>query len=440
MCRADIVGADCFWGSRQFCFPYKLVHLLSVENIDENDLPLGRASQEILVIPSQTVGKVIGRSGEMIRELQSRSRAKIQIDHSGRSGLPPEQKQVTITGTGEAVAKAKEMVLFLVANPSMEAQQSLNMLIEDKLRTGMPWGSGPPYPNMPNQGINMTPNNASPHFQGTPGGYFGQPPSSYGGGMVQTPGYMGGGMPPQGPAPPMAYGGVVPTIPGGGQLPPAAYGAPSGYPMSYGGREAELVYVSKQYMGRIIGGKGVTISDLQQRSACDIQINQHVAPGQDCEITIKGTRQGIESAKQMIQEIIEIGPGHPYAGGSGAGMAAGGGAYGVPYQQGYDPGAGYGAPYGQQASYAPQYGQPQPDMGGGAGVSGAGYHGGGGYHGANAVPQQYGGFPPPPQQQAAPPPPAALSFWKAATAPDGQLYYYNERTGETQWDKPVGMP
>ena len=72
----------------------------------------------------------------MIRELQSRSQAKIQIDHSGVSGLQADQKQVTITGTADSVAKAKEMVLFLVANPMCDAQQSLNMLIDDKVRTG----------------------------------------------------------------------------------------------------------------------------------------------------------------------------------------------------------------------------------------------------------------------------------------------------------------
>ena len=35
---------------------------------------------------------------------------------------------------------------------------------------------------------------------------------------------------------------------------------------------------------------------------------------------------------------------------------------------------------------------------------------------------------------------APVSQWKSATSPDGQIYYYNERTGETQWDKPMGMP
>ena len=31
------------------------------------------------------------------------------------------------------------------------------------------------------------------------------------------------------------------------------------------------------------------------------------------------------------------------------------------------------------------------------------------------------------------------SPWRAATAADGQVYYYNQITQETQWDRPAGM-
>ena len=90
------------------------------------------------------------------------------------------------------------------------------------------------------------------------------------------------------------------------------YGPPSG-----GGPEIELFRTPRLYLGRIIGAKGVTINDLQRRAGCDIQINQDVPHGQDCEISIRGSRQGIEMVKQMIREIIDIGPSHPYAGGAG---------------------------------------------------------------------------------------------------------------------------
>lgn len=230
----------------------------------------------------------------MIRELQARSHAKIQVDHSGASGLDASEKQVTITGSEQSVVKGKEMVLFLVANPNMDAMQSLNMLVEDKVQRGGVWGSGPPYPNLPQNGQNMQP---------ASGGY-GYDQSYYGGAPATGPSQYG--------TAPMAAGG--------------AYGAPatSGYqqpaPASFGGgMETEVFPAAKNFMGRIIGSKGVTINDLQRRSACDIQINQDVPHGRDCEITIRGTRQGIEMVKQMLREIIEIGPNHPYAGGGGGG-------------------------------------------------------------------------------------------------------------------------
>ena len=72
-------------------------------------------------------------------------------------------------------------------------------------------------------------------------------------------------------------------------------------------RDEDVFFVEKQYMGRIIGKKGVTINDLQRRSSTDLQVNQDVPPGRHCEITIRGSRQAIEMAKQMLTEVIEIG-------------------------------------------------------------------------------------------------------------------------------------
>jgi rRNA processing protein Krr1/Pno1 len=209
----------------------------------------------------------------------------------------------------------------------------------------------------------------------------------------------------------------------------------------------EIFHAAKTYMGRIIGQRGVTINDLQKRSGCDIQINQEVPYGQDCEISIKGSRQGIEMAKTMLREIIEMGPNHPYAGGAGGGggppiYGAGGGypqaAYGqVPVQQQAftyqqpvaQPGAyggayAYGAPAYQPAAYgqpemayqAQPYGMPQQQQ------------------------QVYGGYVQQPPMQAPPPHSAApASLWRTASTAEGQVYYYNEKTGETQWEKPAGM-
>jgi far upstream element-binding protein len=289
--------------------------MLCQESSSEADLPLGEAKREYLVVPAQSVGKIIGRGGEMIRELQSRSQGKIQVDHSGTSGLNQDEKQVTITGTEQSVTKAKEMVLFLVANPMMDAMQAINMLVEDKVHRGGVWGSGPPYPNMPSQGQNMQPNSGpGGGGGGGGGGGYDQQAPHYGGAPAAAPGY---GAPPSNPygAPGGAYAAPAPAYQQQQQqAPPAAYGQQQ-FGAS-GGVEMEVFYAAKNFMGRIIGQKGVTINDLQRRSACDIQINQDVPPGQECEISIRGSRQGVDTAKQMLREIIEIGPNHPYAGGN----------------------------------------------------------------------------------------------------------------------------
>jgi rRNA processing protein Krr1/Pno1 len=284
----------------------KMVSLLCQEDGNETLLPIGEAKRKQMSVPSSSIGKIIGRGGEMIRELQNKSQAKIQVDHSGNS-QQGNMRSMTITGTSQAVLKAEEMVLFLVANPLMDATVSINMLIDDKAKNGGRWGSGPPYLNMPNHGQNMMPQGQQPPQQQQQ-----HQPNPYGGG-----GYGHGGPPAGGGG----YSGYQQ------QQPPPHQGGGSGHygmpppQQSYfgmpGASEVEVFFAAKMYMGRIIGQRGVTINDVQKRSGCDIQVNQNVSPGQDCEITIKGSRQGIESVKQMIREIIEMGPNHPYAGGQG---------------------------------------------------------------------------------------------------------------------------
>lgn len=377
-------------------FAKQLVRMLCQENINEADLPLGEAKREFLVVPASSVGKIIGRGGEMIRELQSRSQAKIQVDHRGVSGLDASEKQVTMTGTEQSVVKAKEMVLFLVANPMMDAMQSLSMLVDDKIQRGGVWGSGPPYLNLPSNGQNMQP--------GGGGQGYDQPYGGGGGGHYGNQGSYGGG--------PQSYQKPAPSYGGGG---------------GGGGQETEVFFSAKHYMGRIIGSKGVTINDLQKRSGCDIQINQDVPPGRDCEISLRGSRQGIDMAKNMLREIIETGPNHPYAGGGG------GQSFGGHQQGGYQPQQQQSYGYQQQGGYhqQQQYGQ-------------GGYGQSSGYGGApQAQPYQQGQFQQvPPQGAYGAPPPVTppVSEWKVATAPDGQQYYYNERSGETTWQKPPGMP
>jgi len=425
-------------------FAKSLVAILCSERGKDAQLPLGEAKTKQLQVPAAAIGKIIGRGGEMIKELQAKSQAKIQIDHTGAGAINPTMRLVTLIGTQESVIKADEMINFLMKNPLADAMNSISMLLREKSSGVSVWGSGPPYTTMPNHGLNMTDGHGHGGGGGRGGGGhdgYGQPPSHYGG--------------------------------GGG------YGQPQQYhqqqqqqtqpSQGYGyGMENEIFLCSKMYMGRIIGQKGVTINDLQNKSGCDIQINQDVPPGQDCEVTLKGSRQGIDTAKRMLTDIIEQGPNHPYAGGGGGasrnhhqqGGGSGGygqqqNSYGQPQQQ--QPQQGY---YGQQPQYgqppyaaqATTYGQPaatqqqQPVYGN----TNAAYQPPQQQQQPQAYtpyqqpqqqqygqqPQQQYGYQQPQQQ---PPMVVQSSPWKAANAPDGQTYYYNDKTGETTWEKPAGM-
>lgn len=71
----------------------------------------GEASVQIMV-PDRTVGLIIGRGGETIRDLQERSRCHVNIVGETKSigGLRP----VNLIGTHESAAKAKELILEIV--------------------------------------------------------------------------------------------------------------------------------------------------------------------------------------------------------------------------------------------------------------------------------------------------------------------------------------
>jgi len=90
----------------------------------ESQQPEGSVT-ESLMVPATLVGKLIGRGGETIRQLQQSTATNIQIDHASQG---PERK-ITITGSNaESVAKAKSAILTVDSSDSsktVECPQSL---------------------------------------------------------------------------------------------------------------------------------------------------------------------------------------------------------------------------------------------------------------------------------------------------------------------------
>ena len=184
-------------------FAKELIAMLCTDDGKEVKLPLGSALKKDLQVPSNVIGKVIGRGGEMIREIQTRSMCKIQVEHNNKdSSIDPTKRVIHITGSAENVKKAEDIINYLSNNPQLDAMAALNIFT-----TGV--------------------SNPAPY-----------------GGSGSSDSYKN---------------------------------SRSHYSAPYGATETDKVSIERQFVGRIIGSKGITINDLQKRSGCDMQVDQ--SPG-----------------------------------------------------------------------------------------------------------------------------------------------------------------
>lgn len=104
--------------------------------------------QEVVVdCPQDLVGRVIGRGGETIRELQQKTGCSIQIDQKFPDGVP---RKITVKGPQERIDAAKEMVKSVMCN----GPSSSNMI---SLVSQPPSVMGPAVP-----GAALTPSLAAP--------------------------------------------------------------------------------------------------------------------------------------------------------------------------------------------------------------------------------------------------------------------------------------
>ncbi|KAI9835660.1 MAG: hypothetical protein M1838_005231 [Thelocarpon superellum] len=262
----------------------------------------GEDSQQIM-IPDRTVGLIIGRGGETIRDLQERSGCHVNIvgEQKSVSGLRP----VNLIGTPKAAAMAKELIMEIVDSDTK---------------------------SLANQGL---PPRDAGHAAAGGAGYGGY--GGFGGGS-------GGG------------GGAIGVGAGVG----AVSGGSGG-----GGRINDTIRVPSEAVGMIIGKGGETIKDMQNTTGCKINVSQPSGSGEmDREVGLVGTREAIELAKRAIEEKVEVVVCHPFLSPQpqltvllcqrgGGGRGGGRGPRDDPYSDRYSQGQVQGVSYGTGQVQAP---------------------------------------------------------------------------------------
>lgn len=172
----------------------------------------GEDSMQIMV-PDRTVGLIIGRGGETIRDLQERSGCHVNIVGESKSinGLRP----VNLIGSRQAAAHAKELILEIVES--------------DSKGTAVPKERG-----------------QAPRDNNRDGGYGG------------------------------------------------------------GDKITDAVFVPSEAVGMIIGKGGETIKDMQATTNCKINVTPSSGQGEkEREIGLVGTAEAIAAAKRAIDEKVD---------------------------------------------------------------------------------------------------------------------------------------
>ena len=68
-----------------------------------------------MTVPQESIGLVIGRGGETVKQLQIQSRAKIQVQQVEHGMPPPAERTINLFGPPEAVEYAKQLIMEKVA-------------------------------------------------------------------------------------------------------------------------------------------------------------------------------------------------------------------------------------------------------------------------------------------------------------------------------------
>lgn len=213
-------------------------------------------------VESRSVGRIIGRGGSKIKELEERSNAKIKIlqeeDYDGK-------KEVEISGSNSEIQRAKD-------------------LIEECLEAGNDFGG---------RGGGGRGGYSSGFGRREGGGGFGgRRDDGYG----RRDNYGGGG------------GGGFGRRDGGGRDSGDSYGRRDNYGGNRGGdrggfgEDNETIMVESGEVGRIIGKGGSRIREMEDKSGCRIKVSRDADSHGRSSVELSGSKGEISKAKGLIQD------------------------------------------------------------------------------------------------------------------------------------------
>jgi len=281
----------------------------------------GPQATEQVAVPDKMVGMIIGRGGEQIMRLQQESGCKIQM--APDSGGQP-VRMCMLSGSQAQISQAKVMIDAVIANSPGGAQAA-----QGAVGGG---GGGPGGPGGPHTQVEiMVPGNKVGLVIGKGGETIKNLQMQTGAKIIviqennspanEKPLRISGS--PQiveaAKAKVMELLAQLDGAPNGGGR---GRGGPmggrgggrAGWPSGTGGGECvDYIGVSQDKIGLVIGKGGDTIKSINQASGAFVEIDKR-APQEAHEknFIIKGTKENVERAKQMVLEKIGAAPGSGY--------------------------------------------------------------------------------------------------------------------------------
>ena len=369
---------------------------------------------EAFHIPSSSVGSVIGRGGETIRDIQQKSGAHVKIQPQNEVQVGSTNRLVTISGTPAAVAEARRLVNEYVSTAqSNQSSSGSHSSSFHSSSNGGGGGGGGGFAPRGSQGSSSGGGGGGGGSSGGPSATVQVPDDRVGsiigrggqtikmlqdrtGARIQVPKEGANGFRPvqisapssdqiqhayreiqlllsqePGKSSVSAFGGAGGGGGGGGGGAPWGRsdrgfgGGGGGGGAGGGGPDQTLnIPVPSDRAGAIIGKAGQTIKLIQERSGCKVTCpgtKDGVSNDGPRNVIIVGPASGVEIARNDIQLILSSPPGTPIStifgtapgGGGGGGRSFGGGGGGYPPSM-HHGGSGYPVssnPYGPSGSF-----------------------------------------------------------------------------------------